>query len=63
MTLTLDEMVDLLDGKRLLEDELIKSREQVVQLTNAIKCILWHPRSGETLRKASELVAKIEANP
>ena len=60
MTMSLDELREITQRLDQAEAKAALHQKQVVELKNTIKCICWHPRSGETLRKARELVARIE---
>jgi hypothetical protein len=60
MNISLDELTEITHRLERSEAKVRRHEQQVIQCKNAIKAILWHPRSGETLRKASELVTHLD---
>jgi hypothetical protein len=61
MNITVQEVQELIstteNGLRLIKQQ----QADIVALKNCIRSILHHPRSGEKLRMAYELIARLDA--
>jgi hypothetical protein len=61
MNISLDELTEITHRLEQSEAKVRRHEQQVIDLKNILRSILHHPRSGEKLRRAAEIITRIEA--